>query len=110
LELEIDRAEATATADGIQIVVVVRATNLGRMPGTTTNIVNVLDERGRRFPQRGPEAGVDIAGLARRLGVAQPRGFINPGQTMRQVWAFVVPPDVHELTLVERELFQRCQR
>ncbi len=109
-DLEIERTEASTIADRLQIAVVVRATNLGRLPGTTTRIVDVLDEQARRFPQSGPEAGVDISGLARRFGVPDPRGFIAPGATARQVWAFVVPPDVHELTLVERELFSRCQR
>jgi hypothetical protein len=109
-ELEIERAQATPAPAGLQIAVVVRATNLGRLPGGTARLTDVVDERGRRFAQAGRERGIDMGILARGFGAAEPNTLIQPGESGRQVWAYLVPMDVQRLTLVERELFSRCQR
>jgi len=108
VDLAVERADAKTAQGGLLVTVVVQATNLGPRPGGTYLLTELMDERGRRYPQAGLDRGLDLRALAQPFGATPPQNLIPAGQTARQLWAFLVASDVHSLTVVKRELFANC--
>src|SRR5205823_6472898 len=64
----------------------------------------LVDERGRAFDQTGANlSSINLQVVKRDYGANVPIGGIAPGATAREVWGFLVAPDVQRLTLAERE-------
>jgi hypothetical protein len=95
---------APASDGGLYVVLGVQGTNIGQSPATTVRVTQLVDERGRAFTQTGANvSGLDLQVVKREYGANVPVGGIAPGATAREVWGFLVAPDVQRLTLVERE-------
>jgi hypothetical protein len=84
-------------------VLVTRVANPGTLPTATSPRLGtdllLVDERGRRFPEAGVGRGINPDLLARDYDAKRALAVLEPGLSARQVWAFVVAPDVQRLTL-----------
>lgn len=103
-DVEVEQVDqATAPDGGLRLVIVARVTNPGTLPTGTSafmrSSLQVVDERGRQFPEARSERGVLPDVLAREYGAKLASSSLEPGLSAKQVWAFVVAPDVQRLTL-----------
>jgi hypothetical protein len=104
VDFAVEQVEVAAhPSGGLRLVLVTRVTNPGTLP-TATSLrlgaeLRLVDERGRRFPEARSEQGLLPDLLAREYGARQAEATLAPGVSARQVWAFVVAPDVQRLTL-----------
>ena len=103
-DIEVERVdEAEHPQGGVRLVVVTRVSNPGTLPTSTAPRLGTdlfaVDERGRRFPEAGVGRGINPDMLAREYDAKLARAVLEPGLSARQVWGFVVAPDVRRLTL-----------
>ena len=86
---------------------VTRVSNPGTLPTSTAPRLGtdlfVVDERDRRFPEAGVGRGINPDMVARAYDAKLARAILEPGLSARQVWAFVVAPDVQRLTLTSSQ-------
>ena len=95
-----------APAGNMRAVLVVQVTHAGGGATGAYITIALRDERGRVFDFARAGSGVDVLDLAREYGVLTPTMPVQPGRPARHLWAFVVPPDVQTLTLVQKPEYQ----
>src|SRR5712692_3846468 len=105
MEFVVERVDTASLPEGgLAIVAGVQATNVGKINGNTFRTAKLLDEPGRAVEQGGVAlTGVNVQAIRREYGVNVTGQAIQPGQTVRDLWTFVVAPDVQSLTVVENE-------
>jgi hypothetical protein len=101
----VERAEAVPhPVGGLRVTVAFLATNVGQAPGHTFRTTRLVDERGRLFEQGGVALSVpEQQALRRDYERTVSAAGIPPGGSAREVWVFLVAPDVQHLGLVEAE-------
>jgi hypothetical protein len=102
----VERAEwGAGPAGNMHVVLVVQVTHSGGGATGAYITIEVRDDRGRVFEFARAGSGVDVLDLAREYGVLTPTMPVQAGRPARHLWAFVVPPDVQTLTIVQNPLY-----
>jgi hypothetical protein len=109
IELTVARAEWTKTVIGVDApgngmwaVLIFDVTNKGVKDESLYSFAKLRDERGREFKWASyPPDPID---LSRAYGVKGSFEKFSPGVTEQSIAAFVVPPDVQSLTLLDASL------
>jgi len=101
IDVVVEDAEFFDHPDGGMVVIaVVRATNMGQVGTQVYSDLHLQDRRGRMYNYVLADSAFQLYTYDQKYGGRGIRAYVQPGLSARQVWAYIIPPDVGGLRIV----------